>query len=146
MEKSEIDKLVSDIQEYLNRVDKQKQINEIPGLNESQEDSVADAGLFIPSESRLRMKRFLKYSRYASYAVEALTIALLTSAVLSPFHTWQQTTMFLMGVLLFSIFTITVLIGLQARIRLLLQIELNTYRIAISKRRIAEVLEKLQTE
>jgi uncharacterized membrane protein YccC len=92
------------------------------------------------------MKQFLKYSRFASYAVEVLTIALLTAAMLSPFQSWQRTAMFLMGVLLFGIFTITVLIGLQARIRLLLQIELNTYRIAISKRRIAEVLEKFQTE
>ena len=145
MEKFEIDKLVGEIQDYLNRVEKQKHLNEIPGLTEPEEDST-DGGLFIPTESRLRMKQFLKYSRIASYAVEVLTIALLTAAVLSPFQSWQRTAMFLVGVLLFGIFTITVLIGLQARIRLLLQIELNTYRIAISKRRIAEVLEKFQTE
>jgi CHASE3 domain sensor protein len=141
MERDEIDKLVSDIQDYLNDVERQAG-GTVRRLTENQE--TAHNGAFIPAKSRGRMNRFLKYSRFASYAVEVLTIGLFTAGVMFPFISWSVTVMFLMGVLLFGIFAITVLFGLQTRVRLLLRIESNTRRVALSKERIADALENIR--
>ena len=54
--------------------------------------------------------------------------------------------MFLLAVLLFGVFTVTVLHGFRTRIRLLMQIESNTRRIALTKARIAEMLGQIRTE
>jgi len=143
MKQFEIDELVDDIQDYLNHVgdqgDEEGVINDAP-------DNHSLAGLFIPAGSRKRMERFLKYSKYGCYSVEAFAIGLLTTVILAPFESWPRTAMFVMGTLLFSIFTVTALLGMQARIRLLLQIEANTQRIAVSKARIAAALEKFRLE
>lgn len=143
MKQFEIDKLVDDIQDYLNSVEK-------PGVGANGVDKISqtgrEAGLFISIKSREKMKRFLKFSKYACHAVEALTIGLLTTVILGPFGGWPQMVTLVIGTLLLSIFAVTVLLGMQARIRLLLQIESNTQRIAASKARIAEALEKLRLE
>lgn len=140
MKQSEIDKLVDDIQMYLNRV------REHGDMAEGDHRTNAETGIFIPSESKKRMERYLTYSRYACYAVEALTIALVTSVIMWPFSSLAQTAMFVVGTLLFGLFTVTMLLGTQARIRLLLRIETNTRRIAAGKARIADALEKMQFE
>ncbi|UCD56363.1 MAG: hypothetical protein JSV16_11065 [Candidatus Hydrogenedentota bacterium] len=145
MDQHDIDRLVSDIQEYLNQVEEHRQGDEVESQEEGNKNDL-ESGFFIPDSSRTRMECFLKYSRFVSYAVEVLTIALFTAGVLAPFRSWPRTLMFLLGVLLFGIFTITVLLSLQTRIRLLLQIEANTRRIALSKARIAEALEKIRIE
>ena len=144
MEQREIDKLVSDIQNYLTDVGEQAPFDATDRA--SQEQDMARAGLFISTKGRTGMGRFLKYSQLASYAVELLTIGLFTAGVISPFPSWPMTLMFLMGVLLFGIFSVTVLISLQARIRLLLRIEESTKRVARSKERIAAALERIQTD
>ena len=143
MDQQEIDRLINDIQDYLNQVGKRPPVGKENGQAEQAE---LEAGLFIAPASRAKMDHVLKYSRFGSYAIEALTIALFTAGVLSPFQTWPATLMFLIGVLLFGIFAITVLLSLQARIELLLGIEGNTHQIASSKARIADALEKLQME
>jgi hypothetical protein len=144
MKQSEIDKLVDDIQVFLNRVSEQG------GITEESFGSCAttnsETGIFIPAGSKKKMNRFLKVSRYACYLVEALTIGLLTTVIVWPLGSLPQTAMFIVGALLFGIFIITMLFGMQARVRLLLKIEANTQRIAASKARIAESLEKLQFE
>ena len=144
MKQSEIDKLVDDIQVFLNRVSEQGGMAEasyacLPTAN-------AEPGIFIPSGSKKKMERFLKYSRYVCYVVEALTIGLVTSVIVWPFASLAQTAMVVAGTLLFGLFTVTMLLGTQARIRLLLKIETNTQRIAANKARIADVLEKMQFE
>ena len=144
MKQSEIDKLVDDIQVFLNRVAEQGGITE-ESFASSTITSV-EPGIFIPAGSKKKMNRFLKVSRYACYLVEVLTIGLLTSVIVWPFGGLPQTAMFIVGALLFGIFTITMLFGMQTRVRLLLKIEANTQRIAASKARIAEALEKLQIE
>jgi len=144
MEQNEIDKLVGDIQNYLTDVGEQTPFDETDRARQAPE--MARAGLFISAGGRTGMDRFLKYSRLASYAVELLTIGLFTTGVISPFPSWPMTLMFLMGVLLFGIFSITVLISLQARIRLLLRIEESTKRVARSKERIATALEKIRID
>ena len=144
MKQPEIDKLVDDIQVFLNRVSEQGGITE-----ESFAPSTitgAEAGIFIPAGSKKKMDRFLKVSRYACYLLEALTIGLLTAVIVWPIGSLPQTAMFIVGALLFGIFTITMLFGMQARVHLLLKIEANTQRIAASKARIAESLEKLHLE
>ena len=141
MEQYEIDKLVDEIQGYLNHVGKGE---DYVGAPEGTRRDDVQAGLFIQSRSRKKMHRFLMFSKYAHYGVEALTIGLLTTVMLSPFDSWPRTAMFVIGVLLFGIFTITVLLGMQTRIRLLLQIEANTQNIALTKTRIAETLEKFR--
>lgn len=145
MEQYEIDKLMNDIQDYLNRNSGNHQDDcvedgELTGELDDEEES------FISDESRLRMERHLKYLQIAIYSTEALTISLFTAVMLFPFDNWLKTIMFLAGVLLFGIFSISVLLGLQARIRLLFQIEINTRQIALNKSRIAEVLEKILIE
>ena len=144
MKQSEIDKLVDDIQVFLNRVSEQGGITEESFA--SCTTTCAEPGIFIPTGSKKKMDRFLEISRYACYSVEAFTIGLLTSVIVWPFGSLPQTAMFVVGALLFGIFTITMLFGMQARVRLLLKIEANTQRIAASKARIAEALEKLQIE
>jgi len=141
MEQYEIDKLVDEIQGYLNLVGKGE---DYVGAPEGTRRDDVQAGLFIQSRSRKKMHRFLMFSKYAHYGVEALTIGLLTTVMLSPFDSWPRTAMFVTGTLLFGIFTITVLLGMQTRIRLLLQIEANTQNIALTKTRIAETLEKFR--
>lgn len=151
MNQYEIDKLVGDIQDYLNSVNNSVDVDE---KNEIRDSAFSDngelksdqAGLFIPEKSRKNLMRFMKYSRFASYVVEAMAIGLITTGVIYPFPSLPRTLMFLAGVLLFSIFTITMLLGLQARIRLLLQIETNTREIAQNKARIAEALERIHIE
>ena len=141
MEQYEIDKLVDEIQGYLNRGGKGE---DYVGAPEGTRRDDVQAGLFIQSRSRKKMHRFLMFFKYAHYGVEALTIGLLTTVMLSPFDSWPRTAMFVIGALLFGIFTITVLLGMQTRIRLLLQIEANTQSIALTKTRIAETLEKFR--
>lgn len=145
MDQQEIDRLINDIQDYLNRLGKRQQVHDNESAKKGEPDEL-EAGFFIPAGSRARMERFSKYSRFASYAVEALTIGLFTAGMLAPFSTWPRTLMFLMGVLIFGIFTITVLLSLQARIQLLLRIESNTRNIALNKARIAETLGKIRIE
>jgi len=143
MKQPEIDKLVDDIQEYLHEVAEKG----APAATQCAfPQTEAEAGIFIPAESRKRMRRFLKLSRYACYSVEALTIGLLTTVMLAPFESWTRTIMFITGVLVFAIFTVTSLMGLQARLRLLLTIESNTQRIAVSKARIARALHRIRPE
>ena len=145
MEQFEIDRLVHDIQDFLNQSEKMQELDgaEMP---ENIEQEGEDAGVFIETGSRSKMERFLKYIQCALYAVEVLTIALFTAVMLAPFESWPHTVMVLIGVLLFGIFTISLLLGLQTRIRLLFKIESNTKQIAISKTRIAEALEKIGIE
>lgn len=138
MEQQEIDKLVADIQNYLSQAPDQL----LPQQTD-EEGPETKSGIFIPPFARRRMERFLKYSKVASYAVEILTITLFTVAVVSPLRSWQATLMFLTGALVFGIFTVTVLFGLRARIRLLMRIEANTRSIAESKLRIARALENI---
>jgi hypothetical protein len=143
MKQFEIDKLVDDIQGYLNQVEAQGgNVNAV----EEPPAELSDEGLFIPTKSRKKMNRFLRFSKYACFTVEALTIGLLTTAMLAPFGSWSRTIMFVTGSLLLSIFAITVLLGMQTRIRLLMQIESNTQRIAVSKARIAEALARIRPE
>ncbi len=155
MEQHEIDKLIGDVEDYLRQVgrtDSATSSTPVEGANEGLFNSVAgeqaatDAGLFITADSRKKMARFLKYSRFASHAVEALTIGLFTTGMLAPFSNWPRTLMFLLSVLFFGIFAITVLLSLHARIELLLQIESNTRRIAVSKARIADTLDRIKLE
>jgi len=144
MKQFEIDKLVDDIQGFLNQVEAQSDTAKT--VEEPPAEEVREEGLFIPMKSRKKMNRFLRYSKYACFTVEALTIGLLTTATLAPFASWSRTIMFVIGSLLLSIFAITVLLGMQARIRLLMQIESNTQRIAVSKSRIAEALARIRPE
>ena len=145
MEQYEIDKLVSEIQDYLNQDEMNQNLDDIMGPEEMhQEDE--ESGSFMEAKARTRMERSLKYFQFALYAIEVLTISLFTAAIFSPFSTWPQTAMFLIGVLLFGIFAMTIMLGLQARIRLLFKIESNTRQIALSKMRIAEVLGKIGIE
>lgn len=147
MDQQEIDRLISDIQDYLNHVGEHDEPQKQSAENRKEmEQEDAEAGLFISAPSRKRMERFLKYSPFASYAVEALTIALFTAGILVPFSSWPRTLMFLIGVLLFGVFTITVLLSLHARIQLLVQIESNTHRIAMQKEKIARALERIRIE
>jgi len=142
MEQFEIDRLLHDIQDYLNQPDTKRVIDEA-GLHDAAEQEDEEAGVFIEGDSRSKMEKFLNYFQCALYAVEVLTIALFTAVMLAPFENWPHTVMFLIGVLLFGIFTISVLLGLQARIRLLFKIENNTREIAVNKGRIADALEKI---
>jgi hypothetical protein len=144
MKQSEIDKLVDDIQVFLNRIGEQGGMPEASYA--CSPTAHAAAGIFIPSGSKKKMERFLKYSRYACYSVEALTIGLVTTVIVWPFASLSQTAMFVVGALLFGLFTVTTLLGTQARVQLLLKIEANTQRIAASKARIAEALERLEFE
>lgn len=144
MDQHEIDKLVNDIQDYLADVEEQAPFG--TDDREDRERDMARAGLFISDEGWTGMGRFLKFSQLASYAIELLTIGLFIGCVLSPFPSWPVTLMFLMGVLLFGIFSITVLLSLQARVRLLLRIEESTKRVARSKERIASALERIQLD
>jgi hypothetical protein len=154
MEQREIDKLISDIEDYLKQVGKSAASAVAPAEDAAKaildsaegEQAAINAGLFITPDSRKKMGRFLKFSRFASHAVEILTIGLITTAVLAPFPSWPRTLMFLLGVLLFGIFTVTVLLSLHARIELLLQVESNTRTIAIHKARIAAALDKIKLE
>jgi hypothetical protein len=143
MDQQEVDKLVSDIQEYLRSVAIDGPDRAAGSLEQSGE---AEAGLFMTSGSRKKMRRFMKLSRAASVAVEILTIALFVTGLLVPFSSWSRTAMFLMGTLLFGIFTMSLLFGLQARIRLLCRIEANTREIALNKARIANFLENIRIE
>ena len=143
MKQPEIDKLVGDIQDYLNEAASQGGFDEESYISAHQG---AGSGIFIPADSKKKMDRFLNYSRYACYLAEALTIALLTAVVVSPFESWPRTAMFVVGALLFGVFAVTLLLGMQARIRLLLRIEENTQRIAHSKARIAQTLSRLRTD
>ncbi len=149
MDPNEIERLVSDIQGYLNEAARKKEkpdeetAHDIAKAPESDEEH---AGSFITAKSLSGLKRCMRLSTYASYAVEMFTIALFTGGVLVPFSSWPRTIMFLLGVLIFGIFAITVLLSLQARIHLLLRIESNTRQIAVSKSRIAEALEKIHID
>jgi len=145
MEQFEIDRLVHEIQDYLIQSDQKQEVDDAE-MHENSEQEDEEAGIFIETGSRSKMERFLKYLQCALYAVEVLTISLFTAVMLAPFESWPHTVMFLMGVLLFGIFTISLLLGLQARIRLLFKIESNTRQIAISKTRIAKALEKIGIE
>ncbi|MBI5116395.1 hypothetical protein HZA56_07970 [Candidatus Poribacteria bacterium] len=154
MEQREIDKLISDIEDYLKQVGRSGASSAVPAEDAAKavldsaggEQATINAGLFISPDERKKMGRFLKFSRFASHTVEVLTIGLITTGVLAPFPGWPRTLMFLLGVLLFGIFTITVLLSLHARIELLLQIETNTRTIAIHKARIAATLDKIKLE
>ena len=143
MKQFEVDKLVEDIQEYLT------QVAENGDASESTYNSPiesAEAGIFIAADSKNRMTRYLKISRYACYLIEALTIGLLTTVMIAPFESWSRTIMFVSGALLLGLFMVSALYGMQARIKLLLSIESNTQRIALSKARIAESLQKLRLD
>jgi hypothetical protein len=144
MEQYEIERLINDIQDYLNRPEQEEV--DVAELDDSSRHDDEGAGIFIENSSRKRMKRFLKLFQYAFYAVEILTISLFTAVMMFPFPKWPHTMMFLIGVLLFGIFTISLLLGLQARIGLLFKIESNTRQIAYNKARIAEALENIQGE
>ena len=143
MKQSEVDRLVEDIQQYLSQTADNG--DAFPNCCPPPEES-AEAGIFIAADSNKRMNRFLKISRYACYSIEALTIGLLTTTVIAPFESWSRTIMFVLGVLLSGLFAVSALYGMQARIKLLLNIESNTQRIALSKARIAASLEKLRLE
>jgi hypothetical protein len=143
MEQHEIDKLISDIQDYLDRAGRQRETEGLEGATEVEREEL-QAGFFTSAGSRAKMQRFLKLSRFAAYAVEILTIALFTTGVLIPFRSRAGTLMFLLAVLLVGVFTVTVLHGLRTRIHLLMRIESNTRRIALAKARIAEALGQIQ--
>ena len=143
MKQPEIDKLVGDIQDYLNEAAAHGGFDEASYIAAHEDKGT---GIFIPADSKKKMDRFLNYSRYACYLAEALTITLLTAVVVSPFESWPRTAMFVVGALLFGVFAVTLLLGMQARIKLLLRIEENTQRIAQSKARIAQTLTKLRTD
>ncbi len=143
MKQFEIDKLVDEIQDYLNSVETDEEDATAVG---AMPDNHEKAGLFIPEGSKKKMGRFLKTAKYAGYAIETLAIGLLTTVIMAPFGSWPRTVMFVIGTLLVSIFAVAVLHAMQARIRLLLQIEANTQRIAVSKVRIAMALEKFRLE
>lgn len=144
MEQHEIERLMNDIQDYLSR-DSGSHEDDC-GEEEEPTDELDDGGSFISDESRIRMERHLRCLQIALYSTEALTISLFTAVMLFPFQNWLKTIIFLAGVLLFGIFSMSVLLGLQTRIRLLFQIEINTRQIALSKGRIAEVLERIVIE
>ncbi len=144
MDQQEMDKLVEEIQNFLNKNDKGT-ASDAPHATEVAEAKTAD-GSFIAPQSRQKLPLILKVNRLSSYVLEVLTIALVTTGVVHPFPSWPQTLMFLLGVLLFGIFSIVSLLGHQARIRLLLRIEENTRSIAASKARIAKALEQIQVE
>ena len=145
MEQHEIEKLMTDIQEYLNRVEKQQEAEGLEEATETEQEEL-EAGSFTSAGSKAKMKRFLKLSRIAAYAVEILTMAIFTTGVLIPFPSRAGTLMFLLAVLLFGVFTVTVLHGLRTRIHLLIRIESNTRRIAFTKARIAEALGQIRME
>ena len=146
MEQYEIERLVNDIQEYLNHADENGENESMEEGGELHYNEEEAAGIFIGTGSRTKMERFLKFFQFALYTVEVLTISLFTAVMMFPFRSWPQTIMFLIGVLLFGIFTISLLLGLQTRIRLLFSIESNTRQIADSKTRIAEALENIRLE
>jgi hypothetical protein len=142
MERHEVDKLISDIQDYLKKEDlkPREESSETRQLREERD------GVFIPPDSRIRMERFLGYSKLACYTVEALTIGLFTGFMLWRPDSLPTKLMVLMGVLLVGIFMVTVLLSLHARIRLLLRIEVNTRSIALNKARIVKAIEGIKTE
>ncbi|GAB4346599.1 MAG: hypothetical protein Kow0099_27920 [Candidatus Abyssubacteria bacterium] len=141
MEKHEVDKLIADIQEYLKNGNRKPQPES--GNTKHAEERT---GVFIPPNSHVRMGWLLKYSSLACYAVEALTIGLFTGCMLWRSESLSTKLMVLMGVLLVGIFMVTVLLSLQARIRLLLRIEMNTRCIALSKARLIKAIEGIRTE
>lgn len=141
MEAHEMDKLISDIQSYL----KNREGAAVETDIAKAEDEPAP-GSFISQNSRRKIPSLLKASSIASYAIEVLTIVLITAIMLHPSPTWPKTLMLLCGVLLLGIFMITTLLSYQARIQLLLKIEENTRSIAASKARIAEALDNIQIE
>ena len=141
MEAHEMDKLMSDIQDYLKNRDGAGVETDI-----ANPEGKPVPGSFISQKSRGKIPSLLKMSSIASYAIEILTIVLITAIMLHPSHTWPKTLMLLCGVLLLGIFMITTILNFQARIQLLLKIEENTRSIAVSKIRIAEALDNIQIE
>ena len=103
MEQFEINRLVHDIQDYLNQPDMKQEVDDAE-IHEDTEQDNEEAGIFIETGSRSKMERFLNYLQCALYAVEVLTISLFTAVMLAPFESWPHTVMFLIGVLLFGIF------------------------------------------
>jgi len=145
MEQHEIDRLMNDIQEYLGRAETKGE-GEEPNETAYTERQNLESGCFISAGDKKKIQRFLKFSQIAAYAVEFLTMALFTIGVLIPFQSRMGTLMFLLSVLLFGVFAVTVLHGLRTRVRLLIRIESNTRRIALTKERIAEALGQIQME
>lgn len=144
MDQHEMDKLMNDIQDYLK--DRRTQKPAIEPAVAADPIYEPGEGTFISAASRKRIPLIMRCTRYASYAVEVLTIALFTSGIIHPFESWPRTMMFLLGVLLFGIFAITTLLSYQVRIQLLMKIEDNTRAIAANKARIADALDKIHIE
>jgi hypothetical protein len=143
MESHEMDKLMSEIQDYLKQGNPETSADAAPAGKDKEKLA---PGAFISERSRGNIPAILTISKIASCAIEVGAIVLFTVILLNPMQSWPQTLMVLLGVLMFGIFAITTIFSYQTRIQLLLKIEENTRSIAASKARIAETLEGIHIE
>lgn len=147
MESHEMDKLMSDIQDYLKEGEPQGKTDRAVASAPAEKRGLEfSPGTFIGEGFRRKIPAVIMLSKVASCLVQICTIALFTLILLNPLQSAPKTAMLLLGVLIFGVFAITSIMSFQTRIELLLKIEDNTRSIAASKARIAETLEGIHLE
>lgn len=137
----EMDRLMEDIQAYL-RADGQPVVAEDePALEGEPEMDVS--GRFLPGGSPHVMARVGTLARYGSYVAQALAMFALAGVVSVSWTTWVHMALAVIAVLGAGLVSVILLLGVDARIRLLCDVESNTRRIAANKQKIAQLLERI---
>ena len=116
-------------------------------LNDIETDAAKSTdGTFLPQGFKEKKDKSLKYSKWLSYALFAIAAVFITHIVVKSPWSWFASGLVILATLFVAIFALTILELTRKRIKLLLSIENNTIRIAVSKERVARTLEKIQKE
>lgn len=143
-----MDKLMHDIHEFLRAevAEDESIIRSVPTdgepVLEGELLDAADAG-FLPGGEPEILGRVGRLARWASYGVQGLATLALLAAVSITWESWQHLGLALVAILATGLVGVILLLGVHARISLLLDIESNTRRIASNKERIATMLERI---
>lgn len=138
MKQPDMEQLMADIQQFLNTSEPDGDAAALDG-----EVEAPDAGRILPLGNPAAMAWVGRVAKWGSFAAEGLTILLLAGVATVGWASWVHLGLALAGILAAGLVSSMLLLGLHARIALLVEIETNTRRIADNKERIASLLERI---
>ena len=144
----DMDKLMHDIHDFLRAelAEDESIVRSVPTDMETPlEGEVLDMedASFLPGGEPEILGRVGRIARWSSFLVQGLATLALLTAVSIPWESWLHLTLSLLAILATGLVGVILLLGVHARIGLLLDIEANTRRIASNKERIAAMLERI---
>lgn len=154
MGRPDMDRLIHDIQDFLRAesAEDAKVVRSVPmgeeavlegELLEVTGGAEEGGGGFLPSGDPEVLRRVGRLAQAGSYAIQGVAIGALMIAVSMAWPSALHLTLAILTILGGGIVGVIALLGVHARIALLLEIESNTRRIAGNKQRIAAMLERI---